>query len=278
MMETWLDRKGWERIKGKLPKEYTWKVQEAKRRNRKGRACGGMLMGIRKGMEIEEEEGEEEEGRIKCVVRVGGRKWRIVGVYVNGDMDRKMEGVKGWMEEREGDRRTIIGGDFNARTGEEGGGEEVEENKGIEKGRKSKDKVVNKEGRKLIQVIEERGWQILNGNIRGDEVGDWTYTGGRGQTVIDYVLGDREVRSDIEKMETGDEIDSDHFPIIIWLKGETKKRGEKVRGKEVRKFKYLGYMVQGNGGQEGQIRDRRRKAAVAMREIWGIGKRMFGKE
>jgi len=46
----------------------------------------------------------------------------------------------------------------------------------------------------------------------------------------------------------------------------------------VKKFKYLEYYIQGNGGQEAQIRDRRKKAAIAIREIWGIGKRIWGKE
>jgi len=29
---------------------------------------------------------------------------------------------------------------------------------------------------------------ILNGNIREDEEGEWTYIGARGQTIIDYAL------------------------------------------------------------------------------------------
>lgn len=33
MIETWIDEKGWEKIEGKLPKEYEWKAQLAKRRN-----------------------------------------------------------------------------------------------------------------------------------------------------------------------------------------------------------------------------------------------------
>lgn len=50
-------------------------------------------------------------------------EWRIVGVYVNEDLEKKIEGLKKWMEEREEEgRRVIIGGDFNARTGEMGEG------------------------------------------------------------------------------------------------------------------------------------------------------------
>lgn len=59
--------------------------------------------------------------------------------------------------------------------------EEEEEGEGK---RRLKDKVINAEGRKLLDCIEERGWSILNGNIRGDEEGEWTFTGGRGNTVI----------------------------------------------------------------------------------------------
>lgn len=30
----------------------------------------------------------------------------------------------------------------------------------------------------------------MNGNIKGDEGGEWTYTGAGGNSVIDYVIGD----------------------------------------------------------------------------------------
>ncbi|KYN26650.1 hypothetical protein ALC57_03980 [Trachymyrmex cornetzi] len=39
----------------------------------------------------------------------------------------------------------------------------------------------NKEGNELVEVIREKGWSILNG---------WTYTGGREDSVINYVLVD----------------------------------------------------------------------------------------
>lgn len=34
---------------------------------------------------------------------------------MNGDMERKLEVMRDWMEEEEEEKRTIIGGDFNAR-------------------------------------------------------------------------------------------------------------------------------------------------------------------
>lgn len=47
---------------------------------------------------------------------------------------------------------------------------------------------------------------------------------------------------------------------------------------EVKEFSYLGYKLQRNGGQEGQIKERIRKAAVVMGQVWGLGKRRFGKD
>lgn len=135
------------------------------------------------------------------------------------------------MEEREEGTKTIIGGDFNARTGEDGGWIGDEEQKGGEKGRRSKDKKVNGEGRRLLECIEKRGWSILNGSIGGDEEGEYTYVGGRGGTVIDYILGDEEVREKVERLEIGEEVESDHQPVIAWVRGRVG-RGEERQGEK----------------------------------------------
>lgn len=58
-----------------------------------------MLIGAKKNIRLEEEGEEEEEGKIVYRIRMGGESWRIVGIHVNGDMDRKLERFKGWMEE-----------------------------------------------------------------------------------------------------------------------------------------------------------------------------------
>lgn len=105
-----------------------------------------------------------------------------------------------------------------------------EEEKEMEKGRKSKDKKLDKEGRKLVELVEERGWEIFNGSIEGDREGEFTYTGGKGSTVIDYIIGDRETREKVKRMRVGDRIDSDHHPLEMWIEGK-RRGGKRGRGK-----------------------------------------------
>lgn len=154
MSETWVDEKGWERIKDNLLKGYIWGKQLAKGRDRKGRAMGGMAMGIRKelmekGQEIKLERERSMEGR----VRVARERWRIIGVYVQGNMKEVLKDMEEWMEEKEVRCRVMIG-DFNARTGREGGAVRKEEKGGSggEKRRNSKDDKINKDGKKLVEV------------------------------------------------------------------------------------------------------------------------------
>jgi len=147
MSETWVEKKGWERIRERMTRGFRWKLQMAGRKNKKGRAIGGMVIGVRNGIEVIEEEGEREiEGIIKKIIKIGEEKWRIVGVYVNGDLREKWEEIRKWVEDKGSGIKTIVGGDFNARTGEGGGrlegGTEREEGEG----RRSKDKKVNRAG------------------------------------------------------------------------------------------------------------------------------------
>lgn len=56
--------------------------------------------------------------------------------------------------------------------------------------------------------MEERGWEIANGNIKGDEEGELTYIGGRGESVIDYVIVNQKAWNKIEEMRIGERVES----------------------------------------------------------------------
>jgi len=72
---------------------------------------------------------------------------------------------------------------------------------------------VNAEERLLLGRIEELGWIIWNGDMKGDEEEEWTYMGGRGESVIDYVLREVGTKDYVERMEIGDQVDSDHHNV-----------------------------------------------------------------
>lgn len=63
--------------------------------------------------------------------------------------------------------------------------------------------------------MEDREWVIFNGNIKGDEEGELTFTGGKGNTVIDYVVRDGLVKEKVEKMRISCKVDSDHQPLEV---------------------------------------------------------------
>lgn len=81
-------------------------------------------------------------------VKLGKKWWRIVGV--NGDIESKIDDMRSWMENKEEKTKTVIGSDFNTRTGELGrevkGKKEKENRK-----RKSKDKKINEERKKMLR-------------------------------------------------------------------------------------------------------------------------------
>jgi len=70
----------------------------------------------------------------------------------------------------------------------------------------------------LVKGIKERKWYILNGETEGNEEWNWTYTEGRGESVINYVLGEEEMSEEVKRLEVEERINSDHL-VVVWMKG-----------------------------------------------------------
>lgn len=85
------------------------------------------------------------------------------------------------------------------------------------KTRRSVDKVVNREGRILVDKIEERGWSIMNGRL-GRE-GGWTFVGQMGRSAIDYVITNEKAAEEIRVVKGGDRTESDHLPLKVEIEG-----------------------------------------------------------
>lgn len=71
MIEIWIEKKGWNRIKDRLPGNYVWGIQEVGRRNTKGRAMTGIAMKINRELI---EKGRKIETDREGLVGRGGRE------------------------------------------------------------------------------------------------------------------------------------------------------------------------------------------------------------
>ncbi|XP_036143369.1 golgin subfamily A member 6-like protein 7 [Monomorium pharaonis] len=107
LSETWADTRGWEKIRDRVPKGYEWGVQKASRKNRKGRAMGGMVVGIRKELSDRESKIVEiGEGLVSAGIKIEKESWRIVGVYIKEEgREGAMQLLRQMMESKDGERR-----------------------------------------------------------------------------------------------------------------------------------------------------------------------------
>ena len=223
LSETWVDAEKWDNIKSLLPNTHEWVCSHAKRIKKKGRAIGGFVLGRRKSW------GElgstmiknEEEGLILSEILTDGERINIISVYNKDNWSRVEETIERWLENKDRER-TLIGGDFNIRIGELGGGEEEEG--GID--RKSKDKTIGNGGRNLVEWVQNKGWYILNGMTKGDWDGEYTFVSSRGNSVIDYVIVCEELYYCVKEFIVDARVDSDHMPVIAVMEDSSRRKGE----------------------------------------------------
>lgn len=79
-----------------------------------------------------------------------------------------------------------------------------------------------------MEKIEKMELGLLNGNKEGDDQGEWTFTGAKGSSVIDYAICNAETWEEIKSFRIGERIESDYQPLEIELKATT----EETRNRE----------------------------------------------
>jgi hypothetical protein len=156
------------------------KKRKEKRKSYRGNHSRGEKLGIK-------EKGEEE-GCMGRKVHIGNKWWKIMTVY-SKEVKTTRRHVQDAMKENRKECM-FMGGDINGRIGKRGVMSWEEERRDGKT--KSKNKVENAEGKRLMEWIEENRWEVLNGTERGDEEGEWTYLGSRRETVIDYGIVNEE--------------------------------------------------------------------------------------
>jgi len=95
LMETWMEKKGWEKVKDRLPEGFKWGVQWATKDAKRERARGGMIMGVKEALAKEE-------------IKIGDRG---SGDERDTHKDREMENYRGvcerWYRENDGEIREM---------------------------------------------------------------------------------------------------------------------------------------------------------------------------
>jgi hypothetical protein len=113
----------------------------------------------------------------------------------------------------------LILGDFNARMSDlmpkehdvEDADERYEDMSLSNSCRRSEDKVINNEGRKLVKFCEILKLVILNGNREGDWEGKMMFISKIGASVIDYILCSQNVGTFIKTLQIKDSIISENI-------------------------------------------------------------------
>ena len=123
----------------------------------------------------------------------------------------------------------LLCGDFNARTGTEPdcidpqGNDHVFGNTPLyltptTTKRNNPDSTINKNGRELVHLCRALGLYILNGRIRGDSLGRFTYCSALGTSVVDYAVTDMDPSSFSAFTVRQQTPPSDHNQINVFLK------------------------------------------------------------
>lgn len=86
MSETWVEEKVWEKMLNRMPGEFRWRAQFARRDAKKGRAKSGIVTGVRREIEEIEQEGVNSERVQERRLRIQNNVWRVLSVYCNGEM------------------------------------------------------------------------------------------------------------------------------------------------------------------------------------------------
>lgn len=224
-LETWVEKQREDGVIRKLKNSHKWWAKAAIKEKTRGRASGGTLVGIKKGLFEKCSVMEWDLGIIIKMKEVGvEEKVWLVSVYNNVGFKEVQKSLGSKVEEAivEG-ARVIIAGDLNARIGEAHAAVDDDgEDDGWAAGlRKSEDKTINAEGRRLLKFCELYGLAVLNGRTRGDEEGKLTYAGGGGSSVLDLVMV-AESRSEelIVELKVIPRIESDHLPVVFHIAAE----------------------------------------------------------
>lgn len=219
LLETWIEEKDMTHFT-KYFKTFNLYWKTATRENRSGRAKGGMLIGVSRDIK-EYTKVKDEQFFFDILVKTSKEFIHIVPIYLScSNWALDFDNLRDFVVNKYSDKVILIG-DFNARTGadQDFKPERIfnQQHLKIRENRKSRDKISNTNGRRLIEFFNDMSFIILNGRVENDSLGEFTFHGVMGKSVIDYVAATGSVLKDIMTFEVGKYLHSDHFPLYLSL-------------------------------------------------------------
>lgn len=213
LVETFIEKKSIKQMERKLPANYIWFWTPAVREKAKGRPWGGELIGVRNHIKYNNFWEHERHCCNGIEVEINGDIYNLTNVY-NRDGVGAIKNIISDRIEANLNKKCIVLGDWNARVGTLGNrqtsGDLLAE-------RSTKDITINTEGEQTIELCEDLGLSIINGNMAGDWNGELTHIDYRSQSVIDYGAANEFAWEEIVEFRIGDEVKSDHFPLEVTL-------------------------------------------------------------
>ena len=166
---------------------------------------GGMIYGTRKIIESKNLWISQKKNIMAVDVKIQDDWVKIIGIYNSNGIDRIRKELEQLCNVHT--ERIIMMGDWNARVGTLG---DINNNK-----RNTKDLVINQEGKKWVELVDQLGMMILNGNMDGDWEGEYTHDGPHNSSVIDYAAATTMLVSELTSFTVEQQVESDHHPIVI---------------------------------------------------------------
>lgn len=191
----------------------------ATRTSRFGRASGGCLYGYKKQCLCNDVRIVFENDCSVDFIRIAIRDscTHILPVYLNRkNWDNDFMKIQNLFIQNCPDKFIIVG-DCNGRIASLNAlpDELVGQHNYLSQHRDSKDLVIDSNGRKLLEWLEEIGGVVLNGRTPSDKRGEMTFAGSMGSSVNDLGIISFSMAEDIVDFRVVDQNFSDHFPIEI---------------------------------------------------------------
>ena len=98
------------------------------------------------------------------------------------------------------------------------------------------------EGKTPLKYLEERAWTIINGRDKEGE--KWTCIGERGNSIINYVIGNQEATEEIIDTKVGKRTGSDHMPLEIEIGGPELQKNQEKKDEEKEKREWTNENVE----------------------------------